>query len=304
MRKEFTRFIGIQSAVIYSERFVAATGGVLAICATYFASAYWTGPQGGLAILPSMGAATVLLFAVPHGQLSTPWALFGGNLLSAFAGVSTAMFIDVPELAAGIAVGFAIFLMHMGRCLHPPGGATALAVILGGDAVQDLGYWYLLTPTLVNCAILFLMALLFNNRFNWRRYPQSLMRYEELYNPDTRRILPSHIHEAIAQSEVVIDVSDDQIKHIVDLADQIMRREATSGFELELGAFYTNGLPGRHWSVRQVIDERAHTDPTKYIVVYRTVEGAGKGVSDSCTLEAFADWTHEKMQPKTRPRDR
>lgn len=294
----FTRFIGIQSAVIYSEKFVSALGGVVAICATFYLSTLWIGTSGGLAILPSMGAATVLLFAVPHGQLSTPWALFGGNTLSAFAGVTAAMCVDTPVLAAGAAVGLAIFLMHLGRCLHPPGGATALAVILGGDAIQALGYWYVVTPTLANCCILFAVALLFNNRFHWRRYPQSLMRYEEVYNPDTKRILPSHIHEAIAQSDVVMDVSDEQIKRIVDLADQIMRRQSVEGFTLELGGFYTNGLPGRHWSVRQVVDERAHPDPARYMVIFRTVEGAGKGQADSCSLQEFADWAHEKMRPR------
>lgn len=304
--KRFTetlRFIGIQSDVVSSEKVVAAIGGTLAILLTYALSVYLIGPEGSIVILPSMGASTVLLFAVPHGQLSTPWALFGGNLISAFAGVTMVKLVPDIYLAAALAVGTAILFMHLARCLHPPGGATALAAAIGGPSFQELGYWYMVTPTLMNCLILFLVAVVFNNRFHWRRYPMGLMKYQEVKNnPDTKRILPKHIHQAISQSEVVVDISDQQLKRIIDLADEIMRAESALGFELEVGAFYTNSLPGMRWSVRQVVDERAHKELSKYMVVYRTVEGANKGHSDSCSLLEFADWATEKLQPSRRPK--
>ena len=39
---------------------------------------------------------------------------------------------------AALAVGLSAGLMHYARCVHPPGGATALAAVLGGDAVRAL----------------------------------------------------------------------------------------------------------------------------------------------------------------------
>lgn len=96
----------------------------------------------------------------------------------------------------------------------------------------------------------------------------------------------------------MVDASDEQIKHIVDLADAILHEEMVAGFELEPGAFYTNGKPGRAWSVRQVIDQRVHQEPTQHLIVYRVVDGERKGISDSCTLQEFAEWASEKMQPK------
>ncbi len=107
-----------------------------------------------------------------------------------------------------------------------------------------------------------------------------------------------HIHEAIKRSELVIDASDEQIKHIVDIADAIYHEELIAGFVLEPGAFYTNGKPGRNWSVRQVIDHREHKDPSRYLIVYRVVDGDRKGTTDSCTLHEFVRWAEEKMRPK------
>lgn len=293
------RFLGLQSGVVSSEKLVATIGGMLAIFFCFYITTYFTGAAGSVAILPSMGASTVLLFAVPHGQLSTPWAFLVGHLLSAAVGVACSEFINTITLAAPMAVALSILGMHITRSLHPPGGATALAAVIGGPSIHELGYWYVITPTLINCCILFSVAMLFNNLFSWRRYPQSLMRYQSAgYHPDTRRIKMQHIHEAIKRSELVIDASDEQIKHIVDLADAIYHEELITGFTLEPGAFYTNGKPGRKWSIRQVIDQREHKDPALYLVVYRVVDGEGKGVTDTCTLHEFAEWADEKMRPK------
>lgn len=294
------RFLGFQSGVVNSEKLVATLGGMLAIFCCFYTTVYFTGTTGSVAILPSMGASAVLLFAVPHGQLSTPWAFLAGNFFSAIVGVTCSKLIGTIVFAAPVAVALSILVMHLSRSLHPPGGATALAAVIGGPTIQELGYWYVFTPTLINCCILFSVAMLFNNIFRWRRYPQSLMRYQNVgYHPDTRRINMDHIHEAIMRSELVIDASDEQIKHIVDLADAIYHEELIAGFVLEPGAFYTNSKPGRTWSVRQVVDQREHTDPSRYLVVYRVVDGDGKGLTDSCSLQEFAEWANAKMQPKS-----
>ncbi len=299
MFQSLIRFLGIQSNVVTSEKLVATLGGALAIFCCLNITHYFTGAVGTAAILPSMGASAVLLFAVPHGQLSTPWALFTGNLLSAVIAVTCSQLIDPIGLAAAVAVAISILVMHLTHSLHPPGGATALAAVIGGADITALGYWYAITPTLLNCCVMFGVALIFNNFFSWRRYPQSLMRYQSVgYHPDTRRIKKQHIHEAINRSELVIDASDEQIKHIIDLADAIFHEELVKGFNLEAGAFYTNAQPGRKWSVRQVVDQHEHPDPVRHQIIYRIVDGEGKGQSGTCSLMEFAAWAKEKMRPK------
>jgi CBS-domain-containing membrane protein len=113
-------------------------------------------------LVASMGASAVLLFVVPEGPLSTPWALLGGHGLSAVVGVLCARWIPDPAWAAALAVGLAIWIMAICRCTHPPGGATALSAVVGGSAVQSLGLEYVLTPVLVNAVTLLCVATLWS----------------------------------------------------------------------------------------------------------------------------------------------
>ena len=130
----FTRiasYLGIDFGnVSHTERLVSTAGGALVIFCIFVITRASLGPAGTLLIIPSMGASAVLLFAVPHGALSQPWNVFGGHILSALVGVTCAIVIPDEIIAASLAVGLAIGAMHYLRCIHPPGGATALAVAL------------------------------------------------------------------------------------------------------------------------------------------------------------------------------
>ncbi len=295
-------YLGIQSTSPSAEIIVSTIGSAISISTIGYVSFLFTGFQGALAILPSMGAATILLFVLPHGALSQPWALFAGNFLSAIVGVACAGLIENVFLASGIAVGLAILVMHLCRCMHPPGGATALAAVIGGEGVKQLDYSYVITPTLINCLIIFAVAFFFNNIFAWRRYPLSLMRFQagipvQRTHEKNHSIDLTYIRQARESLGTLLDVNDEQIKQIIDRANQLMTTEQTSNFDLELGAFYTNGAAGMQWSVRQVIDEAPHANPHHHIVIYRVVDGYNKHRSDSCTLQEFSVWAKQKMRP-------
>jgi CBS domain-containing membrane protein len=96
--------------------------------------------EGAALIVASMGASAVLLFAVPHAPLSQPWPLIGGHVVSALVGVICAKVILNAPLAAALAVSLAIGSMHYFRCIHPPGGVTALTAVIGGASVDSLDY--------------------------------------------------------------------------------------------------------------------------------------------------------------------
>jgi len=66
-------------------------------------------------------------------------------------------------LASAIAVSVSIAIMHLTRTLHPPGGATALIAVIGGEAITDLGYYYVISPVLFGSLIMLLVGLLVNN---------------------------------------------------------------------------------------------------------------------------------------------
>lgn len=125
-------------------------------------------------MVASMGAAGVLLFAAPRSTMSQPWPLLVGHLISAIVGVSCAKFVPDLVFAAGLAVGGAIFCMHLTHSLHPPGGAAALVAVIGGDSIQQLGYLYALAPVGLNVLIILVAALVINNLVVPGSYPLAL----------------------------------------------------------------------------------------------------------------------------------
>jgi CBS-domain-containing membrane protein len=96
----------------------------------------------------------------------------GGHFFSALVGVTCYQLVHPPWLAAALAVSLAIVLMHLLRCLHPPGGATALIAVIGSAKVHALGYLYALVPAALGALIMLLIALITNNLARHRRYPE------------------------------------------------------------------------------------------------------------------------------------
>lgn len=157
--------------VTHAEKWLSAMGGLLGILCIVSISQSQLGLAGSTSIIASMGATAVLLFAVPHGPLSQPWPVFGGHIVSAIIGVACSQWIPLPALAAAVSVAVAITSMHYLRCIHPPGGATALSAVVGGDAVHQLGFQFVLTPVALNAMMILAVAFVFNAPFVWRRYP-------------------------------------------------------------------------------------------------------------------------------------
>jgi CBS domain-containing membrane protein len=130
----------------------------------------------GVFLLGSFGAAAVLVYGAPMAEFSQPRNLVVGNLVSALVGVTVAANITSPgstAVAAAFAVSSSVLFMHLLRSMHPPGGATALIAVVGGDNIRGLGYWYVLFPVLCGTLILLAVALVVNNlsRNPHRHYP-------------------------------------------------------------------------------------------------------------------------------------
>lgn len=202
------------------EHWVSSVGGLVGILAVLWVSHFWLGGHGGVLAIASMGASAVLLFAAPHGALSQPWPVLGGHLASALVGVTCARWLGgEPMLAASLAVALAIAAMYSLRCLHPPGGATALYAVLGGDAVHALGYGYVFSPVLLNVVVLLAVAVAFNYPFAWRRYPQCWHRRSDVSEPVEESMIPhSSLVYALSQLDTFVDVSEDDLQRIYKLA--------------------------------------------------------------------------------------
>jgi CBS domain-containing membrane protein len=167
-----------------------------------------------------MGASAVLIFCVPASPLAQPWAVVGGNLVSAAIGVACASLVDDQMLAAGLAGCLAIAAMFALRCLHPPSGAVALTAVLGGPAIHAAGYQFILMPVALNSVLLVATALFFNNATG-RRYPhlqhaphQTVHETNDIA-PTARLGFTSEDLDAVLQRyNQVLDVSRDDLESI------------------------------------------------------------------------------------------
>lgn len=303
MSFKFKQFFGIeQSTTSRTEKVVATVGGTIGISITYLITSLTLDLESAALIVPSIGASAVLLFAVPHGALSQPWSLFMGHLVSAFIGVCCYLLIPDIILAAGLAVGLSIGAMHLLNCIHPPGGATALAAVIGGPAIHELGFMFILTPIYINVLVIFFIAIIFNSAFAWRRYPVCMMRFiktnESSETTQHSPLKDEHIEQAIKDMNLLIDITTKDLQRLFLLSLEHSEKDHLHPQNILLGHYYTNGKHGRSWSVRQVIDESTNDNPKNDLIIYRCSEGAHYGRSNSCTREAFAQWAVREVIKK------
>ena len=217
---QIAHWIGVElTPVSMKEKFVSAIGGLVSIALVMALSRQALQLDGAAMLIASMGASAVLLFAVPHGQLSQPWPVISGHLLSALIGVTCTKLIADPLLAAGCAVGISIGVMHQLKCIHPPGGATALTAVIGGPAVHNLGYSFVWCPVLVNALSIVAVAIVFNGCFAWRRYPAVLNPVKSL-PPHTPEISHESVVEALRSLDSFVDITEEDLVQLVQILSQ------------------------------------------------------------------------------------
>ena len=153
------------------DRLFACLGAAIGIACAVLAAMLVPLPAADLPLLVApLGASAVLVFAVPASPLAQPWPVIGGNTLSALVGVAVYHLLPGMVLAASVAVGAAILLMSLLRCLHPPGGASALTAVIGPPAIHAAGFGFALFPVALNSLALVAVGLLFH-RLSGHSYP-------------------------------------------------------------------------------------------------------------------------------------
>ena len=196
------------------DRLRACLGALLGIGLTSAISAAVVHPQGAfLLIAAPMGAAAVLVFAVPASPLAQPWSVIGGNIIAALVGVTVRMLVPMPELAAPIAVGAAILMMSLTRSLHPPAGAVALTAVVGGPAVIDAGFAFVLVPIALNAIILTACGILFH-RFSGHSYPHRVPVAASV--PTEAALRAEDLDKALADLGETLDVSREDLDLLFD----------------------------------------------------------------------------------------
>ncbi len=166
-------------------------------------------------LVAPLGASAVLVFCVPASPLAQPWSVVGGDTLSALVGVACMNLLGGSALSAAVAVALAIAVMFAMRCLHPPGGAAALLMVMAG--VHD--WRFALFPVLVNTLALVGAGMVYNN-LTGRRYPHMQSA------PPTRPARPegplfeeADLDAALARYNQVLDVPRDDLQALMHDAE-------------------------------------------------------------------------------------
>ncbi|MFJ2995202.1 HPP family protein [Pandoraea sp. NPDC087047] len=210
-------FLPAVVAVHWRERLRAGIGALCGIALTGGLMLWMLGPATYIPwLVAPMGASAVLLFGVPASPLAQPWSILGGNLVAAVVGVTCAMFIPTPVIAAATAVGVSIALMFTLRCVHPPSGAVALTAVLGGPAVHALGYGFVLKPIALQSVVLLGAAIAYH-ALTGHRYPHAV-RAQTTARPVNAQAIPvttADAEKALARRSELLDISADDLASLL-----------------------------------------------------------------------------------------
>ncbi len=210
-------FLPAVVAVHWRERLRAGFGALCGIAVTGGLMLWLLGPASYIPwLVAPMGASAVLLFGVPASPLAQPWSILGGNLVAAVVGVTCAMFIPTPVIAAATAVGVSIALMFTFRCVHPPSGAVALTAVLGGPAVHALGYGFVLEPIALQSVMLLGSAIGYH-AITGHRYPHA-MKTQAPARPVNAQAIPvttADAEKALARRSELLDISADDLASLL-----------------------------------------------------------------------------------------
>ena len=203
-RRWFHYFGQDQAQVKWSERIRSVIGAFIGLFCTV-ALGRMLGELVGVNewVMASLGASALLIYALPSSPMAQPWAVIGGNVLSALVGITVYHFIPDPLFALPIAAASAILGMFVLRCLHPPAAAVALIAVLG----QIEGYRYAFFPVLVDSVVLCLVAVVYNS-LTGKGYPTR--------PPKSENNLPTE-KQSREQAEKTLDVLLTEYQEVMDV---------------------------------------------------------------------------------------
>ena len=196
------------------ERWRVATGAGIGILCTALLSLAATHGVGALAGLPwliaPLGASAVLVFGLPASPLAQPWSVVGGNTVSALVGIAVTMLLGSSPSTAALAVALAIAAMFATRCLHPPGGASALLVVLSN--VHDPAFAF--TPVFTHSLALAVAGIAYNNATG-KRYPHGQSLATPVPSAPKPVFSEADLDAVLRRYNQVLDISRDDLQALL-----------------------------------------------------------------------------------------
>ncbi|MBU2871544.1 HPP family protein [Colwellia sp. E2M01] len=289
---EARKYLGIEeNSTSHLEKILSGIGAMISIYLCQLLMAPYIEQPSSLLIIGSMGASATLVYALPHGALSQPWHVFGGHLVSALVGILCYQHITDPLLSGAVAVGGAVLAMYFLRCLHPPGGATALFCTQGGEYVYNLGFSFIWDPLLPSVLIIIGIGVLFNAPFSWRRYPAHLNFSKVSSQQSVNSLSHEDVSAALLQLDSFVDISTEELALIFDRAlVHSVANKPKKKQELKPNHFYSNGSLGESWNIKQI------TSIEKAKVHFKIIAGKGKGLMKVGNQSSFQKWAKFEVE--------
>ena len=178
-------------------------------------------------IVASMGASAVILFFIPNSPLAQPWPFMGGQLCSAVVGITCALHINETASASAVALGSAVLIMIILRCLHPPAAATSLAPIMAGHSITSLGYDFVIQPVAINVCFMMFLAIFINRWVLKLNYPSPFPVKNTLQEESNKLNEPSlnigiseaDLEKALTDLDVFVDMTHSDLSKIITLSE-------------------------------------------------------------------------------------
>lgn len=197
------------------ERGRVVVGALLGVLLTAWVGRWCLGASlTGTWLVAPLGASAVLVFAAPASPLAQPWSVVGGNGISALVGLLCVTFLPDPMVAGSVAVSLSIAAMLALRCLHPPGGAMALSVVLAHAAH---GHFPVVAAVLDS--VVLVAAGVAYNAATGRRYPHTQGPSHASPLVSGTRFRSADLDVVLARYNQVLDVSRDDLESILRAAE-------------------------------------------------------------------------------------
>jgi len=141
------------------ELLISVIGAFIAVLMAGFFSNVILNSTNSPLIIASAGASAMLMFGLPNSPVSRPYNLIVGHTVSAIVGVSCYYLVGDVIVSSSLAISLSLLFMSLFKCMHPPGGATAVIAVIGGETIHQLGYAFAIMPIFLNSLILLIVAI-------------------------------------------------------------------------------------------------------------------------------------------------
>ncbi|MCE5981516.1 HPP family protein [Pseudomonas sp. LF19] len=229
----FSRLLPASLNIPPKEWLRAGVGALLGLFLAGFACSLAFGPTVALHLLGPLAASAVLLFAVHSGALAQPWPFVGSYASATAVGLVLHHCFGSALWVAALALGVAILVMCLLRCLHPPGGGVAVSVVLADSSLAALGD-QVFEPIMLNALVLVAVAVIYN-RLTGVRYPKTAAPRKDLHH--TADVLPGErvgvsgedLDQALEELGEFVDVTRDELERIIMATEQHALKRSLGG---------------------------------------------------------------------------